>query len=137
MTSFSEQIRACRDGVVKNPYQGSDKKVLFVCSMGILRSATGARLYADKYNTRSAGSWDDALIPVTPILLEWADEVVFVNTANYDQVMKKLDPDESFRLLKKSRVLDIPDAYPHMALELIKAFDEQYESLSYSVLETA
>lgn len=137
MTSFSEQIRQCRDGVVKNPYQGSDKKVLFVCSMGILRSATAARLYADKYNTRSAGSWDDALIPVTPILLEWADEVVFVNNANYDQVMKKLDSDESFRLLKKSRILDIPDAYPHMALELIKAFDEQYESLSYSVIETA
>ena len=39
-----------------NPYQGSDTKVLFVCSAGILRSATAARIYAKKYNTRAAGS---------------------------------------------------------------------------------
>jgi rhodanese-related sulfurtransferase len=46
--TLSEKIRDCRDGVVKNPFQGTDKKVVFVCSMGILRSATAARIYGHK-----------------------------------------------------------------------------------------
>lgn len=126
--SLSHQIRECREGVVNNPFQGSDKKVLFVCSMGILRSATGARLYAHKYNTRSAGTWDDALIPLTPVLMEWADEIVFVNEANYEQVKKyylaeEIDIDKEYKI----KVLNIPDAFPHMHPELIKAFNEQYE----------
>ena len=57
MTTFSDEIRLCRDGVVNNPYQGKDKKVLFVCSMGILRSATAARIYANRFNTRCAGTY--------------------------------------------------------------------------------
>jgi predicted protein tyrosine phosphatase len=130
-STFSEQIRACRDGVVRNPYQGTDKKVVFVCSMGILRSATGARLYAHKYNTRTAGTWSDALIPLTPILMAWADELVFVNKHNYEQVKlayeadggNEGDFDKDFNV----KVLDIPDSFPHMHPELIKAFEEQYE----------
>lgn len=130
-TSLSDKIRSCRDGVVRNPYQGNDKKVLFVCSMGILRSATGARLYAHRYNTRSAGTWADALIPVTDVLLEWADEVVFVNKSNYQHIKDRygkegINIDEVLNI----KVLDIPDAFPHMAPELVKAFEEQYEPLT-------
>ncbi len=131
MTTYSDNIRQCRDGVVKNPYQGTDKKVVFVCSMGILRSATGARLYAKKYNTRTAGTWTEALVPLTPILVAWADELVFVNASNYKTVMDKLvDDEEQYDFVfKKSKVLDIPDCYEHMHPELIKAFEEQYESI--------
>lgn len=127
--TLSDKIRACRDGVVKNPYQGTDKKVVFVCSMGILRSATGARLYARKYNTRTAGSYDDALVPLSPMLLAWADELVFVNKENYKQALSKLDDDIKDEIKQKSKVLNIPDQYPHMHPELIKAFEEQYEPL--------
>jgi predicted protein tyrosine phosphatase len=127
--SYSEYIRQCREGVVANPYQGTDKKVLFVCSMGILRSATGARLYANKYNTRAAGSWDDALIPVTPLLLAWADEVVFVNEENYRGVLAQFGQD-ALESVPSVRVLDIPDAHPHMHEKLKEAFHEQYEPLT-------
>lgn len=130
MKSLSDEIRQCREGVVRNPFQGKDKKVLFVCSMGILRSATGARLYASRYNTRCAGTWADALIPVTTTLLEWADEVVFVNKSNYDQVKNRyaregIDIDEILTI----KVLDIPDDFPHMAPELVQAFNDQYEQI--------
>lgn len=108
-----------------NPYQGKDKRVLFVCSAGILRSATGARLYARKYNTRAAGSFSWALIPVTHELLLWAQEVVFVNEENYLMVANKFDL-KSFPNLEV-KVLDIPDQHEHMSPELIKAFEEQYE----------
>lgn len=125
--TLSDEIRACRDGVVRNPYQGPDKRVVFVCSMGILRSATGARIYAHKYNTRTAGSWPDALVPLTPMLMAWADELVFVNQENYDNTINQLEGSMHTFVASKSKVLNIPDKYPHMHPELIKAFEEQYE----------
>ena len=125
--TFSELIRQTRAGVVSNPYQGSDKRVLFVCSMGILRSATAARIYAGRYNTRCAGSWGDALIPITPLLIAWAHEIVFVNKENYNNAVAEFGED----VFKETptKVLSIPDQYPHMHPELVKAFEEQYEPL--------
>lgn len=127
---LSDTIRNCRDGVYSNPWQGKDKKVVFVCSMGILRSATAARIYGHKYNTRSAGTWDDALIQLDEKLMRWADEIVFVNRHNYEQVKnyyleQHIDIDEEFNI----KVLAIPDCHPHMDPELIQAFKEQYEPL--------
>jgi len=109
-----------------NPYQGQDRRVLFVCSAGILRSATAARIYAKKYNTRAAGSCSYALIPVTKELLLWAKAVVFVNEENYQDVAKNFDLD-TFPCYVK--VLNIPDNYEHMHPELIQHFIEQYEPL--------
>lgn len=123
--TLSDKIRMCMDGVVRNPYQGKDKKVVFVCSMGILRSATGARLYASKYNTRTAGTYPDALIPLTPVLTAWADELVFVNKENYEMFAAPLD-DKLLETLN-IRVLNIPDCYEHMHPKLIESFKEQYE----------
>jgi len=128
--TFSDHIRDYRGGVFANPYQGTDKKVVFVCSMGILRSATAARIYAHKYNTRSAGTWNDALVQLSDNLMIWADELVFVNRHNYEQVVRHLEDDDEPLLdvvKRKSKVLDIPDSYEHMHPELIKAFEEQYE----------
>jgi len=127
METLSDKIRQCKDGVVKNPYQGTDKKVVFVCSMGILRSATGARLYAHKYNTRTAGTYPDALVPLSPILVAWADELVFVNKDNYNFFTKNIDR-ELFADLN-IKVLNIPDCYEHMHPKLIEAFKEQYEDI--------
>ena len=124
MSTLSDLIRNCKAGAAGNPYQGKDKKVLFVCSMGILRSATGARLYANKYNTRCAGTYPDALIPVSPILIAWAAEIVFVNKSNYFQLINEYPGLEE---VKQVKVLDIPDSHEHMAPELVKAFKEQYE----------
>lgn len=128
MQELSDDIRKFRRGVAGNPYQGKDKKVLFVCSMGILRSATGARLYARKYNTRSAGTYADALIRVTPLLLNWADEIVFVNRDNFESVsaVKSYVAEMAGKSVK---VLDIPDQYEHMHPALIDAFEQQYEVL--------
>lgn len=128
--TLSDKIRNCRDGVVRNPYQGTDKKVVFVCSMGILRSATGARLYACKYNTRAAGTWKDALVPLSDTLIAWSDELVFVNDYNYQQVKKWFqDNNSNLHDIANVKVLDIPDAYEHMHEKLIQAFLEQYEPL--------
>lgn len=129
MLNLSEEIRQCREGVVNNPFQGRDKRVLFVCSMGILRSATGARLYAYKYNTRACGTWDDALIPLTMKLMAWANEIVFVNQQNYDGACAKFG-DISKNFEGTLKILDIPDSHPHMHPDLQLAFVKQYEPIS-------
>lgn len=109
-----------------NPYQGYDKKVLFVCSAGILRSATGARLYAHKYNTRAAGSEDYALIPVSSDLLLWAEEIVFVNGENHISVSRRFDLDSFDASVK---ILNIPDYFDHMHPMLVTEFHKQYEEV--------
>lgn len=123
--NLTDKIRKCTDGVIRNPYQGRDKKVLFVCSAGILRSATAARMYAHKYNTRSAGTGKEyALIHLSELLMDWADEIVFVNPWNYDQAKFYFD---LIPYRDKIKVLDIPDEHEHMAPELVQSFKEQYE----------
>jgi predicted protein tyrosine phosphatase len=129
METLSDKIRLCRDGVVSNPYQGTDKKVLFVCSMGLLRSATAARIYVNQFNTRSVGSYGDALVPLTPMLIAWANEIVFVNKDNYKQAIGEYGEDAWPHA--KTVVLDIPDKYPHLHPELIKAFNDQYQPVFF------
>lgn len=131
MTSLSQQIRDCRDGPTHNSFQGEDKRVVFVCSLGILRSATAARLYAHKFNTRTCGIWDDALIPLTKALIEWADEIVFVNKENYLGALRKHkdDPASLLSIQSKRVVLNIPDDFQHMAPQLVEEFIKQYQPL--------
>jgi predicted protein tyrosine phosphatase len=109
-----------------HPCQGQDKKVLFVCSAGILRSATAARLYSHVYNTRCAGSEDYALIPVTPDLLLWADQVVFVKEENYWSIVNRFDLD-TFQV--DVVILNIDDKYDHMEAGLVELFNSQYEEV--------
>lgn len=127
MKSFSDQIKECKEGAANNPFQGPDKKVVFVCSMGILRSATAARMYAGKYNTRSAGTYDEALIQLSPILVAWANELVFVNQENYDMFV--MNYGQSCAEQFNTRVLEIPDCYEHMHPKLIQSFKDQYEPI--------
>jgi len=64
----------------KNPFQSDRKKVLCVCSAGLLRSPTDAWILSNEpfgFNTRAAGASDEyALIKLDQVLVEWADEVV-------------------------------------------------------------
>ena len=112
-----------------NQFQGGDTRVLFVCSAGLLRSATAARIYAKKYNTRAAGSAPYALIPVSHELLLWADEIVFVSEENYLATKIKFDLDEIKARGTIITVLNIPDYFDHMDEDLIRIFEQDYEPL--------
>ena len=125
MKTLTEKIMAT-NSPWDNPYQGQDKKVVFVCSAGILRSATAARMYAKKYNTRAAGSEPYALVPLSNDLIVWADEIVFVNEFNFIGANAEHDLND---VMHKVKILDIPDMYEHMHPDLQKAFKEQYEDI--------
>src|SRR5258708_38492383 len=64
-------------GMLNLKAQGSHKRALFVCSGGMLRSATSAHFMAalGDWNTRNAGTMHSALPPVHPNLVEWAEVI--------------------------------------------------------------
>lgn len=103
-------------GNAKNPFQGTSKKVLSVCSAGLLRSPTIAFILTQEpfnYNTRACGASSEyALIPLSEVLVYWADEVVVVEPWIKDIVLE-FDPD------KVVHVVPTPDEYNFRDPELV------------------
>lgn len=113
---------------INNPFQGDTKKVLTVCSAGLLRSATLQNFLIKEYgyNVRNCGTEESyALIPISEALLLWADEIIFVNQDNYDNVKSHII---NMELEEMCYILDIPDMYAFNDPELVKECKRQYES---------
>ena len=108
----------------RNPYQGTSKRVLCVCSAGLLRSPTIAWILSNppfNFNTRAAGvSLEYALIPVTEELAYWADTIICVQENQVAQI-ERIAPEST----KKIIVLPVEDKYPTRSPELIKILTPQ------------
>ncbi|MCB0801758.1 MAG: hypothetical protein KDB74_01555 [Flavobacteriales bacterium] len=110
----------------KNPFQGIFRKVLCVCSAGLLRSPTLAEVLRDEfdYNTRACGSsYSHALIPIDPVLIHWADEIVFVSRTNYHDCEYRF-PELKNKIVK---ILSIPDNFEFRDSILKQKLLEDYE----------
>lgn len=97
--------------------------VLFVCSVGMLRSATAARHFNQTlgWNTRCAGSKDYAIQPVHENTLNWADRIYFMKQENLDDC-RRFDFDRD-----KAIVLDIEDHYTYMQPALIDLLESKID----------
>jgi predicted protein tyrosine phosphatase len=112
-----------------NHSQGGELRVVFVCSAGLLRSPTAARI-AGEYgiNARSAGSHlQYALIPVSMNLIEWADKVVFMNSSNEAEVAQRLYGDDLRQLQEKTVVWNIEDSYKYMEEPLVQEISKELD----------
>jgi predicted protein tyrosine phosphatase len=111
---------------MKNPHQGKNKKVLCVCSAGLLRSPTLAWILSNEpfnYNTRAVGTSSEyALIVLDEVQLQWADAVVFVDEDNFD--VSKWTYKELIENMEH-HVLKIPDIYEFRHPKLVEAATEQ------------
>lgn len=99
--------------------EGNFRRVLCVCSAGILRSATIAWVLSNEpycCNTRAVGLGDYALIRVTPQLLQWADEIVCADKEQHDAITRMTD--------KPVHCLHIPDQYDFRSPELVSAIEK-------------
>lgn len=102
--------------------EGAHKKVLCVCSMGLLRSPTLAWILSNppyNYNTRSAGTDPLALIPLTTGLIDWAEEVYCMNSRQELSVRGLAE--------KKIRIynLCVPDLYCYRAEGLVALLQDR------------
>jgi len=95
------------------------KKILFVCSQNQLRSPTAEQIFSGMAGLEcaSAGTNHDAVTPVTPELVEWADVIFVMEEVHRARLSTK------FRTqLRGKRLvcLDIPDQYEFMDPALIR-----------------
>ena len=116
-----------------NPYQGNEPRLLFVCSVGLLRSPTCADAATKLgFNARSCGSAVDmALIPISVNLMKWADKIIFVNNQNFKDTVElfKFDQDIS-EFKRKSIIWDIEDDYERNDDWLIAVANTKLEKLT-------
>lgn len=115
-----------------NRFQTNAKRVLALCSAGLLRSPTTANVLHAKYgyNTRAAGvSEDYAMIPVDPVMLYWADEIVCVEQSVANKLHQYIADhcDDAASIIPKIVVLAIPDMYSWNEAPLRAAIEQQYD----------
>ncbi len=114
-----------------NANQGHQTRALVVCSAGLLRSPTVARILQQKlgWNVRCAGSSQAyALVPLSTALMTWAHHIIFVDNMSFMEAQwtcsDKLVWEE---WQKKIIVWDIPDDYDYMHPDLVAIVERKIE----------
>ena len=106
---------------VHNRFQGDFKKVLCVCSAGMLRSPTLAWVLSNEpfnFNTRAVGANPEyALIPIDEAHVEWADVIIVMNEDQADVVNRLLT---NVRKDTAVHVTNIPDRFEFRDPELVE-----------------
>ena len=94
------------------------KHLLFICSQNKLRSPTAEAVFAGMpgIDVDSAGLNHDAVVPLSPEQVEWADVIFVMEKAHREKLHRKFK-----RHLKRQRVivLGIPDNYAYMDPALV------------------
>lgn len=119
-----------RLGNCHNRFQGPSKRVLTVCSAGLLRSPTAAWVLSNdpwNFNCRAAGYNEEyALVLVDQVLLTWADVVVCMDTTQQRYLENLLD---KFDMYKPVYNLEVEDDYDFRDPELVRLMTEKFLNL--------
>lgn len=125
-----------RLGNSQNGYQGNRKRVLCVCSAGLLRSPTLAVVLSQppfNFNTRAVGTDQEfALVPIDAVHVAWAEEIVVMDWGQAGVVqglMLELHEMsrgfDTFSADKPVHVFNIPDDYGFMDEQLVELLRNQ------------
>jgi predicted protein tyrosine phosphatase len=104
-------------------------KVLFICNQNENRSKTAEELFKDRFETKSAGLYNER--PVSREQIRWADLILVMEDAQRTEISKRF-PD--LYLKKHILSLDIPDNYYYNQPALIKILDEKVKQLTSEIL---
>jgi predicted protein tyrosine phosphatase len=99
-------------------------KVLFICNQNQNRSRTAENLFKGRFETRSAGLYNEK--PVDRKDISWADAVVAMEEEQLDEISKRF-PKLCFQ--KRLFSLDIPDIYQYNQPELVAILNSKMENL--------
>ena len=98
------------------------RRVLFICSQNRLRSPTAERIFSERMGleTASAGIAADAVHPVTPQTLEWADVVLVMEDWHQSELARRFGAELGD---KPVICLDIPDVFAYMDPTLVRLLE--------------
>ena len=122
---------------VSNPNQGSFKKVLCVCSAGLLRSPTAARILTMppfNFNTRAVGlDSGHALIPLDGVHLHWADDIIVMSAQQQRDVIYCLNQCGLETKAARIHNLDVDDVYGYRDPALEEILTAKFYSLFLAI----
>ena len=97
----------------------SVRKILFICSQNKLRSPTAETIFADTpgIEVDSAGLNHDAVVPLSPEQLAWADLILVMESTHRERLTRH---HKASLKGKRIAVLNIPDNYDYMDEELVR-----------------
>ena len=103
-------------------------KILFVCTVNRMRSATAHRIYEgdSRFEVKSAGTDETANTVLSEELLNWTDAVIVMEKGHRNFIRNNY-PD--MYKSKKIVCLYIPDDYDYMQPELIAILKEKFEDV--------
>lgn len=99
-------------------------KVLFICNQNKHRSKTAEELFKDRFETRSAGLFNEK--PISEKELGWADILVVMEEEQRLEIAKRFP---KYYLQKRIISLDIHDAYYYNQLELVDILNKKISKL--------
>jgi predicted protein tyrosine phosphatase len=108
--------------------QGKKLKILFVCTVNRMRSATAHKIFESdrRFEVDSAGTDKSANAVLEPEHLEWADVVVVMEKYHRNFIRKKYP---EYYSKKKIVCLYIPDDFDFMQPELITILNDKVEDV--------
>lgn len=103
-------------------------KLLFVCTVNYIRSATAHEIYRDdaRFEVQSAGTSRLARQRLTPALLAWADAVIVMEKRHRDVIRRQYP---AVYRQKRVACLQLPDDYLYMEPQLIEVLRERVEEV--------
>ena len=98
------------------------QRVLFICSQNRLRSPTAQQVFSTwpEIEVASAGTDSDAVVPVTPELIQWADTIFVMEKSHRNRLLKKY---KSHLKSRRLICLNIPDQYEFMDPVLVRLLE--------------
>ena len=89
-------------------------KLLFICNQNKNRSKTAEHLFSTKFNTKSAGLYNNK--PVTAKEVSWADTIIVMEERQRSELAKRFP-----KQYAQKRILsfDIPDVYDYNNPKLV------------------
>jgi predicted protein tyrosine phosphatase len=107
-------------------------KLLFICNQNRHRSKTAELLFKDRFETRSAGLYNEH--PVTEKDICWADKIIVMEDFQRDELSKRF-PEACFK--KQLISLSIPDQFSYGQPELKSILEKRMDQLLASIDLTA
>lgn len=98
--------------------------ILFICNQNQNRSKTAEQLLKDRYNTKSAGLFNEK--PVTEKQIKWADTVIVMEDSQRSEIAKRFP---ELYMEKKILSLNIPDIYNYDQTELKELINSNLKSI--------